>query len=238
MSATGQAAAAGGDGQAQGGGEAAAPAFDATALQQQLQATAGGVDQLRQQFGQFLESAPWQQQEAEQEAEPGIDLSFLDDGLYTDPAVGQQEREAMQAQFGQQVTSLAQQIAQQQVAPVQERLADMQREQAIRDLVSAHPEFQDPEVAQRIAGPDGLARQWADAMGTPEQAQNPAFWRLVLMAERAAETANAEQGTQDPNAATLEGSGGSGPAAAASAAQQRKDAMFEGGHKGSSVLPF
>jgi hypothetical protein len=227
----------GGDaGQAQGG--EAAPAFDASALQQQLQATAGGVDELRQQFGQFLQSAPWQQQ-AEPEADPGIDLSFLDQGLY-DPAVGEAERDQYGQQLASQFDQRAEQRVQQAVAPLQEQLQNFQREQQIRDLISAHPEFQDPEIAQRIAGPDGLARQWADAMGTPEHAQNPQFWRLVLMAERAAQAANAEEGAQAPNAATLEGGGGSGPAASQQdAAQQRVDALFGGdGRKGSSVLPF
>ncbi len=237
MSATGQAAGSnGGDGGTQGGEAAQTQSFDASALQQQLQDTQGGVDALRQQFGQFLESAPWQPQETQQEQETGIDLSFLDGEGYIDPAYGQEQRDQMQQQFSQSVQAEIDRRVQQALTPLQQQQQEFQREQRIRDLIGEHPEFQDPKVAQHIAGPDGLARQWADSIGQPQLAQDPGFWRLVYMADRAAQQANGEEGQQAPNAATLEGSGGSGPASAQT--QNVADQIFGESRKGSAGLPF
>lgn len=239
MSATGQAAAAAtGDAGGGQGGESAqgAAGFDAAAVQQALQETRGGVDDLRAQFGQFLESAPWQQQEAAAGEDAGageIDLSFLDEA-YTNPGFGDAERAQQQAQFAQAL----QQHAAQAVAPVQQQMQEMAREQKIRDLVGEFPQFQDAEYAQKIAGPNGLAVQYAEAIGDPKQAMNPGFWRLVHMAHTAAEAANAEgqQGGADASqAAHLEGGGGSGPGGG-----QQVDIAGQilGAKRGASVLPY
>lgn len=228
----------GGEGQAQGG--EAAQGLDAAAIQQALGPVLQGQDQLRQQLGQFgeiLSAEPWKPA-PEADADPGLDFfNALDQG-FTDPAYGDAERQQLMQNITGQVDQRVQQQIQQAVSPFQEKIADMQREQQIRDLVTAHPEFQDPEVANRIAGPDGLARQWAESIGQPELAQNPGFWRLTYMADRAASMANAEQGGADASrAATLEGGGGSGPAGGGQVdiAGQILDG---GGRKGASVLPF
>jgi hypothetical protein len=236
MSATGQAGGGDAGGQA-AGGEAAAPSFDAAALQQQLQQTAGGVDDLRQQFGQFLESAPWQPQQ-EAEPEQGVDLSFLDEGLYNgDPAFGDAERQQAQQRAQESIQQAIDRRTQEALAPLEGRLQEFQREQKIRDLVAAHPEFQDREVAERIAGPNGLAVQAAEDMGRPDLATDPAFWKLVYMAERASNAANAEgqDGADAPNAALLEGGGGAGPAGGN---QVDIADQIIGARRGASVLPY
>jgi hypothetical protein len=229
MSATGQGQAAGGD----AGGEGQAQGFDAAALQQQLQQTAGGVDELRQQFGQFIESAPWQPQEtAEAEPEPELDLSMLDSGLY-DPGYGEQDRAQAQQQMAAQIQEAIDRRVQQALGPQQERIAEMQREQEARDLIAMHPELQDPEIAQQVVRD---AQEVAHEMGQPELGMNPKFWRIVYQAQRATQTANDEgNGADAPRAAHLEGGGGAGPAGGG---QVDIADQILGARKGSSVLPF
>lgn len=230
MSAPGQAA--GGGDAGDGGGEAAA-GFDASALQAQLQQTAGGVDELRQQFGQFLESAPWQPQEAEPE-DPGLDLSFLDQGLYNDPAYGDAERQQAQALTAQSIQDAIDRRAQEAVGPLQQQLQEIQRDQQIRDLIGTHPEMQDPQIAEQVVRD---ARDVAEEMGRPDLAQSPVFWRLIYQAQRATQLANGEgQGGDDsPRAAHLEGGGGSGPGGGG---QVDIADQILGSRQGNSVLPF
>lgn len=234
MAATGQAAAAGdGQGQAQGGDAAQASGFDAQALQAQLQTTSSGVDELRQQFGQFIESAPWQaQQQADdgQQQQPGadIDLAFLDD-----PTL---DNAGLQQHFGAMIQQAAQAQIAQALGPVQEQQAQFRREQQARDLIGEYPEFQDPKVAERIAGPKGLAVQLAQDLGMPQLAVEPSFWRLVHMADRGAASANAETGAESPTAAHLEGSGGANPGGAGQV--DLASQIMNAGGGGKSVLPF
>jgi hypothetical protein len=231
MSASGQAAGGGDAGSNGGGGEAAASGFDASALQAQLQQTAGGVDELRQQFGQFLESAPWQPQEAEAE-DPGLDLSFLDQGLYNDPAYGEQERQQAQQLTAQSIQDAIDRRAQEAIGPLQEQLQSFQRDQQIRDLIGTHPEMQDPQIAEQVVRD---ARDVAEEMGRPDLAQNPVFWRLIYQAQRATEAANGEGGDDSPRAAHLEGGGGSGPGGGG---QVDIADQILGSRQGNSVLPF
>lgn len=236
MSATGQAAG-GSNGGGDAGGEAAqgaAQGFDAAALQTQLQQTAGGVDELRQQFGQFLESAPWQQQAqgGEEEAETGFDLSFLDQA-YGDPAYGEAERQQMGQQFGEQFDQRVQAAVAQALAPVQQAQQAFAREQQARDLVAEHPELQDREVAEAVVR---QAQQVAQDMGQPELGNNPQFWKLIHQASRATAAANAEEGGADASrAAHLEGGGGAGPAGGG---QVDIAGDIINSKRGGSVLPF
>lgn len=237
MSAPGQAAggqAAGGEGTAQGGdGNGQAPAFDAAALQQQLAQVASGTDQLRQQFGQFVDSAPWQPQ-AEPEAPAEIDWNVFDDPGLDPQQVQQQFQQSVQAAIAAQVGPIQQQ--QQQFAEQQQ---EFQRQQQIRDLVTEYPEFQDEAVAQRIAGPQGLARQVAEALGQPELGANPLLWKLVHEADRGAQAANMEQGAgAAPNAAHLEGGGGAGPGGGGQADMVSQILGQPGERSGAGVLPY
>lgn len=236
MAATGQAAAAAGDGQgqAQGGDAAAASGFDAQALQAQLQTTSTGVDELRQQFGQFIESAPWQAQQqtddGQQQQQTGadIDLSFLDD-----PTL---DNAGLQQQMASMIQTAAQAQIAQELGPVKEAQAQMRREQQARDLIGEYPEFQDAKIAERIAGPKGLAVQLAQDLGMPQLAVEPTFWRLVHMADRGAASANAETGAESPTAAHLEGSGGANPGGAGQV--DLASQIMNAGGGGKSVLPF
>jgi hypothetical protein len=220
MSATGQGQAGG-----EGGGEGEAQAGpDFGALSEQV----GGLSSSMEEMRGLLQGLTPQQQQAEAEPEQGpeIDLSFLDDPA-VDPAVQQQ---MVQEQFER----LADQRAQALVAPVMEQQTQMRREQQARDLAGEFPEMADPKVAQMVAGPGGLAEQAATALGNPNLAAEPGFWRLAYMAHKAAETANQEgEGSGDPGAAHLESGNGAGPGMTQ---EDRVKQIMESGGRGSRVL--
>lgn len=225
-----QALAGGGDaGQAQGGAEAgtqqAGP--DVGQLASQLEALQGGQEELRQ----FLMSAPWQEQVQEiQQAEPELDLSYL---------MPQQELdgEALAQRLGQTINEATDQRLQSQlnqlVNPLQESMNDIRMRLDVADLVQEFPEMSDPEVANQVAGPNGLAQQLAQQLGQPELASRPQFWRLAYMAARAADIAN-EEGAESPAAAHLEGGGGAMPGAS----QVDLGEQIVGANAGRRVLPF
>jgi hypothetical protein len=225
MSAPGQAAgdAGGGNGEAQGEGQGP----DLSGMVDQIGQIASGQEEMRQ----YLASNPWQQPEAEPEAQQdeGLDLSWLDPNAqqYEDPAQVAQR-------LNDQISGAVEQRVQALTDPMREQMAEMRRDQQARDLAAEFPEIATDEMAQQIAGPGGLAAQMADQLGQPGLAAEPSFWRLVYMAHKQSEQAN--NGSDGPGAAPLESAGGPGPAQ-----QSNEDivkGIMESGGQGSKVLNF
>jgi hypothetical protein len=224
MSAPGQAAGdAGGNGEAQGEGQGP----DLSGMVDQIGQIASGQEEMRQ----YLASNPWQQPEAEPEAQQdeGLDLSWLDPNAqqYEDPAQVAQR-------LNDQISGAVEQRVQALTDPMREQMAEMRRDQQARDLAAEFPEIATDEMANQIAGPGGLAAQMADQLGQPGLAAEPSFWRLVYMAHKQAEQAN--NGSDGPGAAPLESAGGPGPAQ-----QTNEDivkGIMEAGGQGSKVLNF
>jgi hypothetical protein len=225
MSAPGQAAgdAGGGNGEAQGEGQGP----DLSGMVDQIGQIASGQEEMRQ----YLASNPWQQPEAEPEAQQdeGLDLSWLDPNAqqYEDPAQVAQR-------LNDQISGAVEQRVQALTDPMREQMAEMRRDQQARDLAAEFPEIATDEMANQIAGPGGLAAQMADQLGQPGLAAEPSFWRLVYMAHKQAEQAN--NGSDGPGAAPLESAGGPGPAQ-----QTNEDivkGIMEAGGQGSKVLNF
>jgi hypothetical protein len=200
MAAVGQGQASG-DGGQQGEGQAQ-QGQDLGQLTGQLEQLGTSLEEMRG----FLQSQPWQQQEAqegqEQQDEP-FDLSFLDD-----PTIDQQ---TASQRLNDVLAGVVDQRAQQLMAPLAEQQTQMRRDQAARDLAGEFPELAEPEMAQLVAGRGGLAEQAAIQLGQPALAAEPSFWRLAYMAHKAAEAAN-QEGSGDPGAASLESGSGAGPA--------------------------
>jgi hypothetical protein len=214
-----------GNGEAQGQGQGP----DLSRMVDQIGQIASGQEEMRQ----YLASNPWTPQDAEpqQEGTPdeGLDLSWLDPQAtaYDDP-------QAVADRLNTQINGAVDQRAQKLMAPMAEQMAEMRRDQQARDLAAEFPEIATDEMANKIAGPGGLAAQMADQLGQPGLAAEPGFWRLVYMAHRAAESGN-QDGSDGP-AATLEAGGGPGPAA-----QTNEDivkGIMEAGGRGSKVLDF
>jgi len=228
----GDAGPAGDAGQAQqgeGGGEAQQGAPDFAALQSTLEQQGQSLEELRG----FLQSNPWQAQEAQEqggEESPveGPDLGFLETG---DPYADQQLAQGLQ----NLIQSQTQQQVQQVVGPLQERLQTFERMDAARELVGEFPELNDPQHAQRIMG---MSREYAEMMNRPDLADEPQMWRLMHLANAAMVAAKEEQ-EQSP-AAHLEGGGGPG------AGQQSQvdlgdlivNGQSEGAPLGRRSLPF
>lgn len=169
---------------------------------------------------------PAQQQQLEQQAQqPNLD-AFNPDAPGWDPQrAAQGLAELMQQQ--------TQQAVQQAVTPLQEQLAGIEAQRQADLLANEFPELQDPQVAENVIN---VSRQYAELLGKPELADNPAFWRLAYMSGRAAEAANAE-GQPQPAAATLEGGSGASPGGA-DQRQQVVDGILNANGAGRSVLPF
>lgn len=227
MSATGQGAAGGDGGQAQGEGQAQQSGGpDLSALTDTLGQLQQGQEEIRGWFEQ-------QRQQAQQSGDPEPDvpdLSFLDQGLNLDPGI---DPEAVNRQFADVVSNVADQRAQALIAPLQQQVETMQRDQLAADLVSEFPELATPEAAQRIAGKGGLAEQLAESLGVPQLAGNPLMWRVAHMMDKAAESANGS-GSTDPGAASLESGNGASPGA-----QPQVDLVkqiMEAGGRGNRVL--
>ena len=229
--------AAGGQGTAQGQqaaqaaeGQQQTQGPDIGALAGQLEAMHAGQEQLRQ----LLMDSPVLQPQGEPEADPEpLDLSFLMDDPGFDP-------QQMSQRLGGALEQAAQQQAQTAVNPLQERLDQMEQrlnesriEQQARDMAAEFPELDDPQVAGQVVG---AAQQIVEAQGWPAAvASEPAFWRLIFMAGRAAEAAQNE-GTEDPRAAHLEGGAGARPGG--SQQVHGVDSILSPDRKGRGVLPF
>ena len=203
MSAPGQG---GGDGAApQGEGQGQAPqGQDAqAALAEQLSALSTGQEELRN----WLQSEPWaqQQEQPEAQAEPELDLSWLDPAQVDyDP---QQMAERLSGYVEQAADQRVQALMKDHIAPLQQQVQEQRIEQAARDLASEFPELENEETATEVVN---ASRVLAEQFGQPELAGQPQFWRLVFMAGKAAESANAEG--ESPNAAHLESGSGATPA--------------------------
>jgi hypothetical protein len=231
MSAMGQ----GGEGQAQGEGqnqgEGQGGGPDLGAMVEQIGQVAAGQEEIRQ----FLANMD-QQQQAEPEAEQGsdeIDLSWLDQN-----AEAYQDPQAVAQRLSEQINGAVDTRAQALVQPVVQQMTEMRRDQQARDLAAEFPEIAEPEMAQKLAGRGGLAEQMATELGQPALAAEPSFWRLVYMAHKAAESANAENGSGDPQAARLESGSGPGPASQVTEDDLRNAIINAGDGLGKRVLDF
>jgi hypothetical protein len=185
------------DGQAQEGQAAEQQGPDFGALTQQLEAQGQSLEQLRE----YLQSNPWaaqeQQGEPAQEEQP-LDLGFLESG---DPQFDQELAQNLQ----QLIQSQVEQGVQQHLSPLQERLQTFERMDQARELTSEFPELNEPEHAQRVIV---MSREYAEMMGKPELADEPAMWRLMHLANAAMVAAKEEEG--NTSAAHVEGAGGAG----------------------------
>lgn len=234
MSAMGQA---GGEGQAQAEGQgrgAEAQGPDLSGMVEQLGTLSSGMEEIRQLLPILQQQQQGQQEgEAEQDQGSELDLSWLDQPqtLEADPAM-------LQQRLTEQISGLVDQRAQALTAPMAEQMTEMRRDQQARDLAAEFPELAEPERAQKIAGKGGLAEQMATQLGRPELAAEPSFWRLVHMADKAAEAANAENGSGGPEAARLESGSGPGPAAPRTEADLVNDIVNAGDGLGKRVLDF
>lgn len=225
MSAIGQ----GGEGQAQSEGQASeAQGPDLNGMVEQLSGVASGMEEMRQ----FIASQPWQQAQQEGEAEQDggeLDLSWLDQPQFeADPA-------ALQQRLSDQINQAIERGVEARVAPLQNDLKELRYEQRADYLTRDFPELADQKAAEAVVS---KAHQLAQHLGQPELGNNPDFWHIVHMAERAAELANAENGSGDPEAARLESGSGPGPASTKTEADLVNDIVNAGDGLGRRVLDF
>lgn len=218
----------------QGGDAAQAPAEgqaqqqgpDTSALASQLSSLSEGQNELRQ----FLESQPWKPDpEAQQEPEAELDLSFLDPAQVDfDP---QAMAERLSGYVEQAADQRAQDLIKQHIQPLQQQVQEQRIEQAARDLAAEFPELENEQTATEVVN---ASRVLAEQFGQPELAGQPQFWRLVFMAGKAAESANAEGA--DAPAAHLES--GNGAAPVASQVQQADMASLFGVQPNQDPVPW
>jgi len=163
----------------------------------QITETLTSLSQGQEDLRDFLQSAPWQAEAelAEPEAPEVPDLSFLDDPDLPPDDLAERLTGAFDAR--------SQQMVQQALAPLQEKIAEQERLAQAQQLVAEFPDLADAETASTVVK---AASEWAQQIGKPEMANDPAVWRLVYMASRAADAANNE--SSGSPAAHLEGSGG------------------------------
>lgn len=226
-----QGQAAGGDGGGQQGAGDAAQAgqqqtSEATIAQmaETLQGLAGTQEEMRQflatqaEAGAAAADAATQQQEQPKPA----DLSFLDESS------PQYDPEQAAARFDQVMReaagSEAQRLMQEQLAPLQQQVADMRTEREADTLMGEFPELGKPEVAAEAMKTVELA---AEQIGRPELAGNAQFVRYIYMAGRAAELAQKQDGASGAGVATLEGAGGASPGGADQGAEAAANAIGE-----------
>lgn len=231
MGAPGAAAGTGGDaaqGQTAGAdGEAQAQTGpDLSAITGQLEQLATGQQELQS----FLQSTPWAPEAETPPAEPELpfDPALLDPG---DPDFDPQRVQEMITDAARRE---AQQIIEQQLAPVREELADERRTREAADLIGEIPEMADREVQQQVIQ---TAAELIEANGWPQDLINdPKFWRIAYLTGKAAEIANTE-GADAPAAAHLEGGGGAAPTPAQQA-EALGDLITGPSKGGRSSLPF
>jgi hypothetical protein len=201
---------------------------------QQLAAGLAAQQATQQEMYQFLQSQPWQQEPAQEQAEPAaspeLDLSFLNmDDPEFDPG---QMADRLGSLIESTVEQRVQQGIEQAVTPLQQQQEQMQREQEASALVAEFPEFGEPETANAVLQTAG---QLAEAANRPELANEPWYWRLTYMAGRAADAAQEEQGDV-PAPGHLESGAGAAPAGGAGRGMTAGDIV--GAKRGASVLPF
>jgi hypothetical protein len=219
-----------GDAQGQGEGEGQAAEQqgpDYGALSQQLEQQGQSLGQLRE----YLQSNPWAAQEQGEEQgqqEEPLDLGFMETG---DPQFDQE----LAQNLDQYVKSQVEQGVQQHLTPLQERLQTFERMDQARELTAEFPELNDAEHAQRVIG---MSREYAEMMGKPELADEPAMWRLMHLANAAMVAAKEEEG--NTSAAHVEGAGaaGGGQQSQVDLGDLIVNGQGEGAPLGRRVLPF
>jgi hypothetical protein len=145
-------------------------------------------------------------QEAEPEAAPELDLSFLEDAGYD----SQDTAERLMGAFGQQIEQATKPLIQ-RLEQQDQMIREQRYERDAEALVAELPELAKPEVQQQVLG---LASELIQTNNWSEDLlHDPKFWRVAYFAAKAADTANSE-GSEQPNAAHLEGGGGATPASA------------------------
>lgn len=198
-------------GDAQQGGAATG-----TESQEQAQPTLadvqGSLEQLSQiaeQQREFLAGEPWKaaddgEQTQEQQTPAEMDFGFLDD---TQPGYDPQ---AAVSQLGDLIRGEAQRIAQEQVAPLKQELAQKDQDRAFEDLAQRYPQLEDEKVGQEVLD---TAAKWVEAQGLPSDlATHPGIVEIVYLGARARQ--QNQQGGDGAAAATLEGAGGASPGGA------------------------
>lgn len=199
---------------------------------QQLQDALGPMQAQLEDVRTWLEqNPPAQEQETEQQTDPATppDLSYLDPSSpnYDAQTAANQFLQLLEQQHGQQMEPLMQEIGQ-----LRDGLADMRSQAEAEQLAAEFPDLAKQEVSDKVFA---LAQQWAERAGLPpEAAKNMQVIRMVYMAGRAAEAANAEASGEQPAAANLEGAGGAAPAAPVGGLTAESIV----GAPGRSVLPF
>jgi hypothetical protein len=224
-----------GDAQGQGEGEGQAAEQqgpDYGALSQQLEQQGQSLDQLRE----YLQSNPWaaqdQGEEQGQEEQP-LDLGFMETG---DPQFDQELAQNLQSLIQSQVDQgLEQKVIEKHLRPMQERLQTFERMDQARELTAEFPELNDAEHAQRVIG---MSREYAEMMGKPELADEPAMWRLMHLANAAMVAAKEEEG--NTSAAHVEGAGaaGGGQQSQVDLGDLIVNGQGEGAPLGRRALPF
>ncbi len=218
-----------GDGGGEGQGEAALNPADVMAQFASLQE---GQEELRQ----FIQQQQAPETDPLAEPDPEFDFSFLEQFAGPDGLDGEQQQEQQApgfdpAQFAQQFGEQVQRAVDARVAPIEQQQQQMEYQRGVEALAAEFPDLGQPEVLQDVAQ---ATSQYAEIIGQPELATQPAFMRLIYMAGRAADLANDEAGDA-PGVAHIEGGGGAG---AGGGQQMNMADVFSGGPKGSGVLPF
>lgn len=209
MSATGQGQA-GGDGGGQvsqgeaaqngqnGAGEGEGGNDFAQALQI-LQQQGQGQEEMRQQLTQLAQQFQ-SQQEPEAEAEEPFDWSVLD------PSEPSFNPEAMEQLLSERDRKNEERWKSEYVEPLRNDLSELRMSQELQDLAT---EF--PDIGENVDGFMELVNKAADQIGAPQMVNNAGFMRLIRLAAAGAEAAQSE-GSEQPDAAHLEGGGGATPA--------------------------
>lgn len=223
-----------GQGEAQQGEQAGGP--DVSALAEQLGQMSEGQEQMRQ----FLMSQPWSAQQAQEGGEDaggepeGLDLSALDDMGY-DRDAAQALADTIERQWQQREQSLRSEFDE-RLNTVDNRISERERLEAMQDLVAEFPDMAKPEVARDIVS---QAQTLAEANGwSPELGADPRFWRMNYAAQEFFRLMAEEEGSEQPEAAHLEGGAGASGARAAQQGddfRQMLDAAAQGGRQS---LPF
>lgn len=222
----------GGDaGQAQGEANGQAQQGpDLNALAEQLNGQNASLEQMRE----FLQSQPWSPQEQQQEAAPeseapNFDLSGLENAGYTEDEIGQISNslaEQVQAEVSRQVQA--------QIKPLDDRLTEREFAEKAYNVASKYPELQKPEVVKEV---QEAAEAYFTANDLPlDWLHEPAAIGLMYAAMRG-HALEADEGSEQPAAAHLEGGAGASGASQASEGDQWKQ-MLESSGGGNYGLPF
>lgn len=168
----------------------------------------GAIEQLGEQFSSRFDEvanliqSQQEQPEPESDDDYGYQPEFDAEQLYDDD--GEMDPQAAQQLLQQMVGQHSQQAVQEAVGPLMERINNMEIQRQAESLEAEFPELQKEEVAGAVLQ---AAEQHAAEIGQPELGRNPAFVRVVYLAQKAADRAAGEvpAGTQPDG---LEAAGG------------------------------